>query len=204
MGRSATPATTWRSVIQITAVLSRSHRMETDLNLSLCRHEAGPGRDLQRDIAMKISNGSQDLAALSLKTVSARTASHFAAVKNFASVALNPQPLPPTEAGTAKKAAAFGNSDAVALNPQPLPPKEGSGGAARRDPVTKALGDCASTMEQFALDSIDHRSKMASTFSNLTRKLSDTADRKCSAHHSRAALRQQATSESEKAATGRH
>jgi hypothetical protein len=284
--------------------------MEIDLNLSLCRHDAGPGRDLQRDIAMKISNGSQDLAALSLKTVSARTAGDFAAAKNSASVALNPQPLPPRDAGEAKKAAAFGNSDAVALNPQPLPPKDAGAakkaaafgnsdavalnpqplpprdagaakkaaafgnfdagalnpqplppkdagaakkaaafansdagalnpqplppkdagaakkaaafgnsdagalnpqplppkdagaakkaaafgnsdavalnpqplppkdaGAARRDPVTKAIGDSASAMEQYARDSIDRRSKMASTFSNLPRKLSDTADR---------------------------
>lgn len=79
---------------------------------------------------MKVSDHRPDLAVLHPRTVSARPAESFAAVKNFEAVALNPQPLPPKEGpfGAAKATGITGNLDAVALNPQPLPPKEVLGG----------------------------------------------------------------------------
>lgn len=142
---------------------------------------------------MKISNGSQDLAALSLKTVSAGAARNFAAVKNLASVSLNPQPLPPKEVsvGAVGNFAAARNFDSVALNPQPLPPKEISGGAAGRDDVTKTKIDSFTDKAKSDLDSMsemgeveslrlqmamDRTSKMMSTLSNLSEKISHTAE----------------------------
>jgi hypothetical protein len=87
--------------------------------------------------------------------------------------------------------AAVGNFGSVALNPQPLPPKEVSGGAAGRDDVTKAKTDSTIDMAKSDLDSMsemgemeslrlqmamDRRSKMMSTLSNVLTKVSETAD----------------------------
>lgn len=122
---------------------------------------------------MKISNVSQDLAALSQKTVSPGPARNFAAVRNFEAVALNPQPLPPKEASSS----AVRDFDSVALNPQPLPPKKVSGSA-----IDKAKSDLDSMSEMGEMESLrlqmamDRRSKMMSTLSNLLKKISDTAD----------------------------
>ena len=71
----------------------------------------------ERNVAMKISNGGLDSAALPPKTLSGGLAKNFAAEL----AALNPQPLPPkTVSGDV---AALKNPDWAALNPQPLPPK---------------------------------------------------------------------------------
>jgi hypothetical protein len=114
---------------------------------------------------MRTTNDRLDSAALRpLPTISTGPARNFPAVKNFASVALNPQPLPPQEVSVG----ATGRDDVAKSKIDSA--------------VDKAKGDLDSMSEMGEMESLrlqmamDRMSKMMSTLSNVLKKVSDTAN----------------------------